>query len=129
MWRLLLDLLHITFNPTFWLMNYKYDEEWDMELVRLMNQYRAVDESLYIHKLGDKRIWTTNYPYAYASPFEDKKEDIRPSRLTILRLRRKIRHDKRYEGISDGTAFLRRKAIEAAPMFEWVRRHLPKEKE
>lgn len=88
--------LQFLFRPTFWLMNYPYDKKWDKQLNELMDKFEpefdrpsSIDGKIAIVKFGGCQVWIENYPYAYGTPYDFYRsvDKVRPSRLTILRLR------------------------------------------
>ncbi len=78
-------------------MNYPYSREWDNELVRLMNNNKFTEINIYHAKIGGKRFWIANHPYASftisqnINPFDHT--TIRPNRWTIHMARKKLRCD------------------------------------
>ena len=90
-------------------MNYKYSPEWDRMLNELMSKHSFVQDdptSYYTStNLGDYSIWIHNYPYAAFRPESDTLNLLsitpnnrfafssRPSRLTIIKARRKLKFD------------------------------------
>jgi hypothetical protein len=77
-------------------MNESYSKRWDEEFNELMNKYKFEEDgkdgfrNQYHIKLGPTRLWIANYPYA---AFTYPNRSGRPSRLTILRAKRKMKHD------------------------------------
>lgn len=98
--------LQFIFNPTYWMLNNRYSKEWDDLLNYLMDNFEPVlgkpnifSGEIYTVKFDTFSVWISNYPYAYATPYEVPFElkdkyygnlDVRPSKLTILRLHRLI---------------------------------------
>ena len=86
--------LQFIFRPTYWVMNYEYDDIWDAKLRKLMDKHKftPLRRGNFKHTLGDEIIWTTNHPYSSFTPCDHTENpiDIRPSRLTILRARKKL---------------------------------------
>ncbi len=104
--------LQFLFKPNYWLMNNPYSKHWDELLNHLMDDFEpvlsepnALDGYIYTVNFDNVSVWIENYPYGYATAydlptemkskisFEGRKGyigrygDVRPSRLTILRLR------------------------------------------
>lgn len=71
-------------------MNGQYSPSLDKELNELMrtNQFEYIDH--YEAKIGNKRVWIANHPYA---SFTKTSGDGRPSRLTIVKARRNYLND------------------------------------
>lgn len=80
--------------PNYWIMNKSYSPNLDRELNELMrtNLFEYIDQCE--AKIGNKRIWIANHPYA---SFTNINCDGRPSRLTILRARRNYLADTKFE--------------------------------
>ena len=82
--------LQFMFRPRFWMMNDPFSQEWDDKLNQLMDKFEpkygkpnSIDGQIHTVSFNGNVVWIQNYPYAYATPYP---VDIRPSRLTILRL-------------------------------------------
>ena len=91
--RELWDRVIIVINPMFWTMSEKFSKKLDDQLNNLMKENKFVKNTYSdCHaQLGNERFWIENYPY---SCFEsDTYENLRPSRLTILRAKRKLDKD------------------------------------
>jgi hypothetical protein len=84
--------LQFLFKPSYWLMNYDYNEEVDKIVNQLLDKYELTD--LCINKctckLGKVTIWIENRPYASGRLYGTKLDKFRPSRLTIKRLLKKF---------------------------------------
>ena len=96
----LISWLFILSHPTFWLMNQPFNREWDKELNDLMDRNKFMNIDYYYAEIGHERIWIQNYPYnAFVfkkknfSPFDNKSDEVRPSRWTIYKARRKLIND------------------------------------
>lgn len=76
--------------PDYWMMNYPYSEQWDKELNELMDKYPFRYISDFDAKLGAQEIWIENHPYA---SFRPDSRPICPSRMTIVRAKRKLDRD------------------------------------
>lgn len=78
-------------------MNHPYSEGWDKKLRKLMSEYKFTECDGFIAKLGDYRIWVSNYPYAAFRPISDRALAIpygaRPSRETIEMAKKKLDYD------------------------------------
>lgn len=100
----ILDILIVIFNPSYWIMNDSYNKEWDKKLNELMKEHKFIREG-YSSKLGDYSMWTENHPYASFIPqsyrmtmpnWQITPTGVgrgRPSRVTIIRARRKWKMD------------------------------------
>ena len=101
--------LQFIFRPRFWMMNDPFNQEWDDKLNQLMDKFEpeygkpnSIDGHVHTVSFDGNVVWIQNYPYAYGTPygFWGTSPEIRPSRLTILRLRdlvtetqRKLEHE------------------------------------
>ncbi len=79
--------LKIIFIPAFWMMNYKFSEEWDTIVNNLMDNFEPNNFKLteYTATFYGTEIWIRNYPYAYGRTY--KGTTVRPSRFTIIKLK------------------------------------------
>ena len=94
----LLISLWVLINPKYWIMNYPYSEEWDIELNRLMDEHTFIIVDRFTAKLGDRLIWITNYPYASFRDYTMRTSTYgRSSRKTIFRAMKKLNRDKLIE--------------------------------
>lgn len=82
--------LRFIFIPWWWIMNHPYSCYWDQMFNKLMDEYDFTNTGKYTAKLGVWEIWIANYPYATFHPYG---MDIRPSRSTIKRARKKYKKD------------------------------------
>ena len=82
--------IQFVFRPTYWLMNYSYSKEWDKELNTLMDEHFFTNFQTYTTKLGDRKIWVENHPYASFTKVT-LGPTVRPSRLTIVRAKRHLK--------------------------------------
>lgn len=83
--------LQFIFRPSFWLMNEQFCPIHDRKLNHLMDNHKFDKYYAFTAYLGDTEIWITNYPYAVG--IRDYKQASRPSRLTILKMRKKLIKD------------------------------------
>lgn len=77
-------------------MNKSFSKEWDRQLNELLTRHtfvgRLLDEKVYVITFDEgTKVWVSNYPYAYGY---NCRTEVRPSRLTILRLRMIMRNTK-----------------------------------
>jgi hypothetical protein len=86
--------LQFIFRPKFWSMNCQYDKDWDVEFNRLLDEHTFSGIGECTAKLGDTKIWITNYPYASFLSSPHRPFSTRPSRLTILRAKKQFDGDK-----------------------------------
>jgi len=113
--RTILDYLIICLNPQFWGMLYEYDDEYDKFINNLMQKHYFASVHYktnytlsygYTAFLDDTEIWICNYPFAFGVLHGDSKNrfarscTVRPSRLTILRMKRKLKYDLKNECIN-----------------------------
>ena len=95
--KLIAHWFFILFHPSFWIINKPYDEWWDQRFNELMDKYSFEEIGRYHATLGDEKLWIANYPYGcfehckYKFPFDIR--DVRPSRWTIYKARKKLEHD------------------------------------
>lgn len=91
--RFILNLQFI-FRPSYWCMLYPYSKEWDRKLNKLLDEERFKEISFCTAVLGTQKIWIANHPYASFTPYGiyDRIE-VRSSRLTIKRARKKLLND------------------------------------
>lgn len=97
-------LLTINFivNPNWWVMNNSYNETWDKKLNHLLDNHKLEIDNYHTAELDGITIWIANYPYAYGviwgNPFSKNINTLslqgRPSRLTIYRLRQRVKIDR-----------------------------------
>lgn len=109
--------LQFIFRPSYWIMLGKYSKAWDKQLQQLAKEHDFVPVHGHAGKaarcmLGDHHMWLGNYPYSFlvaekviqATTYSsgntyfnfatrDLDHQPRPSRLTIMRLRKKIVDD------------------------------------
>lgn len=77
--------------PNYWVMNDRYNEQWDKKLNELLDKYDFTNIDWASADLGNNKIWVANYPYSCFIPYDfANKANIRASRLTILRAKKKI---------------------------------------
>ena len=126
--RKILENIKFIFMPDYWIMNNDYCEKWDAEIRRLMKEHdfkEAVDNygrikhiCKYEAKLGDRKIWVENHPYAsfcdrsLATELRElrTRKRVRPSRQTIYLAKKKLEEDKKKIDWDDDKQ-LRRKRV------------------
>lgn len=86
-----LKSLQFIFRPSFWLMNEPYSPAHDALLNKLMDEHDFSDVGSHEAKLGSVYVWISNYPYGVG--LYDMSHHSRPSRLTILRMWKKLAKD------------------------------------
>ena len=82
--------LQFLFKPSYWTMNYRYNEDVDKIVNELLYRYELTDLSGYTCKLGKATIWVANEHYASGRLYGTELENFRPSRLTIQRLSKRL---------------------------------------
>lgn len=87
----LLKNLQFIFRPSFWFMNEPYCPIHDMRINKLMDKHKFTNHNKFGAYLGDTDIWMANYPYAVG--IYELHNVSRPSRLTIIRMRKKASED------------------------------------
>jgi len=86
--------LRFLFMPSYWIMNNQYDKRVDTLINDLMDVYYFASVGTHTAKLGDVTIWITHHPYAsFCIHNVPELENLRPSRLTIYRAKRKLIND------------------------------------
>jgi len=85
----------VILSPSYWLMNDKYDKEWDRELNRLMDSNKFIEIDTYTAEIGGVVVWIVNQPYGTMCRYEDRVGPLkhRPSRWTIRRAIKKLEND------------------------------------
>jgi len=84
------SVLWVITNPSCWLQNYGYAQEWDDELNRLMRVECFANITEHTARIGGHEVWIANHPYA---SFTLRRHDVRPSRTTIYRAQKKLMRD------------------------------------
>lgn len=81
--------------PDYWIMTNEYSATWDAHLNALMHTYDFIPvPDGYTAKLGNYEIWIENHPYGSFSNYRlYKKNDIRPSKMTIYKAMKKFQKD------------------------------------
>lgn len=82
--------LQFIFKPHFWLMNNRYDKSLDELINLLLDRYDFTEIDYSTANLGDFVIWISNYPYSSMMIYDENVHKLRPSRLTILRAKKKL---------------------------------------
>lgn len=72
-------------------MNEPYCPIHDMRINKLMDKHKFTNHNKFGAYLGDTDIWMANYPYAVG--IYELHNVSRPSRLTIIRMRKKASED------------------------------------
>jgi len=104
--RRILDLLIILNHSIWWSMNYAYDPKWDKELNLLLDSGDFYDIGEYRACIKKEQLWISNYPYASFIKIVPKSANFdvisgRPSRRTILKAKRKLDNDRKYQNLSN----------------------------
>lgn len=86
--------LAIVFRPKYWITNHGYNEVWDRELNRLLDEHIIfTNVSEHTAYLGNVCIWIANHPYASFVPYS--RHSINPkyraSRKTVYRAYKRLR--------------------------------------
>jgi hypothetical protein len=84
--------LQFLFKPSYWHMNYRYNEDVDKIVNELLYRYELTDlcNMGCTCKLGKATIWVANEPYASGTLHGTELENFRPSRLTIQRISKRL---------------------------------------
>lgn len=91
--KYLYDFIWVLLHPSFWIMNYPYNEGWDKALNEAMdNKAMVFKQGACRIELDGLEIWVANYPYAYGT---NTVSGIRPSRRTVNRLASYIAYNSR----------------------------------
>lgn len=80
--------LQFIFRPSFWIMLRPYCPAHDKLINKLMDEHEFSEFNSFTAKLGKHEVWIANMPYATGLTMFY--QSSRPSRLTILRIRRKM---------------------------------------
>jgi hypothetical protein len=100
----LIEKIKIFFTFFFNNFLYEYSEEWDKTLNELLKteepilgEPNTIDNQYYIMWLGNVQIWIQNYPYGFGKKyvFGSKNVDVRPSKITIHKLKKIVDELKR----------------------------------
>ena len=79
------DWHRLVFGP--WLQNSKTDWQWDELLNKALDQHGVERSGSYLVKVGKIKVWVSNWPYAYGSPYFPFERHYLPSVKTRRRLR------------------------------------------
>lgn len=92
-----INYLKFLFMPHFWIMNYKYMESWDKKLNEMLDnvthldlEYNTISCEYLTCEINNVGVWIGNYPYAYGTNWGNQWARVRPSRITVIRLRKFI---------------------------------------
>lgn len=80
--------LQFILRPSFWFMDKPYCPAHDKSMNNLLDKYEFTDIGRFEARLGMYTIWISNYPYMVG--IDPLYRYSRPSRLTILRMKRHI---------------------------------------
>lgn len=92
--------LQFIFKPEFWTMIVPYDKQWDQDINYLidncsckLDNVNSLDGEHYTivfspDNINFVEVWIKNYPYSYGKMYKPHEGYARPSRLTILKLRK-----------------------------------------
>ena len=83
--------LQFIFRPNFWFMNNEYNKVLDELFNVLLDKYDFKDVNYHTARLGEYTIWIANYPYGSMVIDDILLYRYRPSRLTILRAKNKLK--------------------------------------
>ena len=88
-------LLFLIFHPSYWAMNYKYNEAWNNELIQAMKTNNFILLSAFVAELGSCRVWIGNHPFSSFTKYTNHTERIkgRPNRKTIRKAYKKMCDD------------------------------------
>jgi hypothetical protein len=92
------DVLLITVNPLFWGLHNPYSSLWNSEFNRVLKTEKFVRVNEWTAKIGPYFVGMVDYPYRIFYPvydemvigYDETVPEVRPSRLTILRAKRKL---------------------------------------
>lgn len=80
------DCIGVLFDPRFWFRNYRVSREWGQSVERALDREAPQIISQHSALLAGKRIWISNWPYAYGAPGDEPL----PPRRTAIRLRKAV---------------------------------------
>lgn len=86
--------------PLYWIQNTSYDEAWDLECRRLLDQGTKIKRGAgYTASFGNHTLWVTNHPYASFTKYNGiRAVSGMPSRLTRYRMMRRLIKSNFYQG-------------------------------
>ena len=110
MLRKIKDFFIVNFNSEFKFFGRPYNKQWNRKLKRLLRDNIFTNITEHTADLGEVKIWIANYPYTTFHEYfnirstNQQREEFRPSKMTILKAKRKLDADiqsqyKRYEVI------------------------------
>lgn len=80
--------LRVLATPSCWVQVNRYSRLWDSRLRKAAEQHKFTNVAEFSARLGPYKLWIENYPYGSFRPYD--RPDIRPRRITILRLGDKL---------------------------------------
>ena len=84
--------ISIILDPRMWLMLFPYSRTWDNWVNKSLDEGKFTDIGEYTARLNGELIWIANYPYGFGTPHNGL--HVRPSRMTIRRIMRRIIEDR-----------------------------------
>lgn len=82
--------IRVLFTPSCWIQNSRYSAPWEARLASAMETERFNKCDGYRAQLGSLSVWIENHPYASFTPGSRTLLQVRPRRITILRLMDKL---------------------------------------
>lgn len=86
------DFVFLITHPNYYIMNKKYNKEYDESFNKLLNEYEFSKYDGYTVNLGDIMLWVDNVPYSCFSLYTNDlvTSRLRPSRRSIHRGLKKL---------------------------------------
>jgi hypothetical protein len=79
------------FKPLYWSQLYPTCWEWDALLNEILDKAEKIENRTYTANIDGVEIWTSNWAYAYGSPYvRMNKTDVLPSVKTRKRLKKVV---------------------------------------
>jgi len=97
------NFLKILFNPAIWFLNYPVSKKWDKLLNEVLDSpnLHIKQEGPYTVSINGLKVWVSNYPYAYGTPYLIHAS---PRRTTILKLKKmmdKLEKSRKDQSLND----------------------------
>lgn len=77
------NILFRIVRPRYWLMSNTYSQAWDAFVLRAIADGDICRVCQYTANVGGKRVWVSNFPYAYGEGYGKDTHALRPSCRTI----------------------------------------------
>lgn len=74
------NIFFVITNPSYWIMNYPYNKEFDNWLLNAIKTHNFENFTEHSVVIDGKILWIANHPYGSFTPYD---MELRPSRRTI----------------------------------------------